>query len=76
MTRTYRLLDTTSPFLLLYGREAVLPIDFALGNNPEKDVSDGDPSDRVRTVMAKLSVLREEVNGRMAAVQAKQKKTL
>ena len=44
-----------SPFYLLYGREAVLPIDVALGNNPDLGLDDGDPSDRVRTLTAKLS---------------------
>ena len=63
-----------SPFLLLYGREAVLPIDVALGNNPEKGVGDGDPDESVRTLTAKLSQIREEVKERMAAIQAKQKK--
>ena len=68
-----------SPFLLLYGREAVLPIDVALGNNPEKgvgEVGDGDPDESVRTLTAKLSQIREEVKERMAAIQVKQKKML
>jgi hypothetical protein len=68
-----------SPFLLLYGREAVLPIDVALSNNPEKgvgEVGDGDPDESVRTLTAKLSQIREEVKERMAAIQVKQKKML
>jgi hypothetical protein len=63
-----------SPFYLLYGREAVLPIDVALGNNPDLGLDDGDPSDRVRTLTVKLSQIREEVKGRMAAIKIKQKK--
>jgi hypothetical protein len=65
-----------SPFYLLYGWEAVLPIDVALGNNPDLGLDDGDPSDRVRTLTAKLSQIREEVKGRMAAIQIKQKSAM
>jgi hypothetical protein len=65
----------SSPFLILYGREAVLPIDFALGNNPEKDLDVGDSSDRARTLTTnKLSAIREKVKKRMAIVKSRQKK--
>ncbi|KZR99859.1 Uncharacterized protein APZ42_004115 [Daphnia magna] len=50
-----------SPFFLLYGREAVLPIDVALENNPEKDLDVGDSSDRARTLTTNLSAIREKV---------------
>ena len=48
-----------SPFLLLYGREAVLSIDVALGNTPNKTYiySDPRPTDRVRQLAKKLLVI-------------------
>ncbi|KAI9556842.1 pol polyprotein [Daphnia sinensis] len=63
-----------SPFFLLYGREAVLPIDVALGNNPEKNLDVGDLSDYARTLTTNLSAIREKVKKRMAIVQSRQKK--
>jgi hypothetical protein len=52
----------------------VLPIDVALGNNPEKDLDVVDSSDRVRTLTTKLSAIREKVKKRMAIVNSRQKK--
>lgn len=64
-----------SPFFLLYGREAVLLIDVALGNNPDVSFS-SDSSDRVRHLTSRLSAIREVVKQRLLVIQEKQKKML
>ena len=65
-----------SPFLLLYGREAVLPIDVALGNNPDSKKL-GEPvsySSYLQDLSTRLVTIREIVKRRLIVVQAKQKK--
>jgi hypothetical protein len=56
-----------TPFLLLYGREALLPIDAALGNNPNPDANH-------IQLLQQLPALREKVIRRLAWIQHRQKK--
>ncbi|KAI9552214.1 pol polyprotein [Daphnia sinensis] len=58
-----------TPFFLLYGREAVLPIDVALGNNPNP-CSDNDPLQFIK----QLPILRERVKRRILQIQHRQRK--
>ncbi len=57
-----------TPFFLLYGREAVLPVDVALGSNP--NFTDGK---NPRPLATRLAEIRESVKRRLIVVQAKQK---
>lgn len=56
-----------SPFLLLYGREAVLPIDVALGNNPNAASRYAKTSSNsyLRELSARLVSIRELVKRRL-----------
>jgi hypothetical protein len=60
-----------SPFYLFYGRKAALPVDVALGNNPE--MNNGDDCARVRQLTSGLPTIRDEVKRRLALTQTKQK---
>jgi hypothetical protein len=62
-----------SPFYLLYGREAVLPVDVALGNNPEMDNGEDGSSACIRQLTSELPTIRDEVKRRLAQIQYKQK---
>ncbi len=62
-----------SPLYLLYGQEAVLPVDVALGNNPEMNNGNDGPSARVRQLTSELPTIRDEVKRRLALIQSKQK---
>ena len=59
-----------TPFFMLYGREAILPIDVALGNNPNPFNNVPTAADLVR----RLTTIREIVRKRMLVVQARQKR--
>ncbi len=61
-----------TPFFMFYGREAVLPIDVALGNNPNP-VHCNAPNSSVQDIMTRLLNAREMVKRRMLVVQARQK---
>ena len=63
-----------SPFYLLYGREAVLPVDVALGNSPDRVHCDHPSSYRLRHLATHLTSIREQVKRRLIMVQAKQKR--
>ncbi len=65
-----------SPFLLLYGREAILPIDVALGINPNAASRYAKPSSNsyLRELSARLVPIHELVKRRLILVQAKQKR--
>ena len=52
---------------MLYGREAVLPIDVSLGNNP-------DSNGITQNIVSDLINIREKVKRRMLMVHARQKK--
>ncbi|KZS07756.1 Uncharacterized protein APZ42_028454 [Daphnia magna] len=58
---------------LLYGREAVLPIDVVLGNNSNPIASGDDPSERIRNLAGHLETIRRIVRKRLDAVQNRQK---
>jgi hypothetical protein len=62
-----------TPFYLLYGREAVLPVDVALGNNPGLNTSSLDRN-AVQSILTRLANIREVVKRRMLVVHARQKK--
>ena len=62
-----------TPFYLLYGREAVLPVDVALGNNPEMKNGEDGPSARIRQLISELPAIRDEVKRRLTQIQYKQK---
>lgn len=62
-----------SPFYLIYGREALLPIDVALGNNPNPVELD-ESSQNVQQFVSRLSNIQEIVKRRMLSVQNRQKK--
>lgn len=57
-----------TPFYSLYGRKATLPMDVALGNNP--NFADGK---KPRSLATRLAEIREKVKRRLIVVQAKQK---
>jgi hypothetical protein len=62
-------------FYLLYGREAVLPIDVCLGNNPNPVCkTNSESSANLRKLSGRLTVIREKVKRRLIAVRAKQKR--
>lgn len=63
----------STPFYLLYGREAVLPIDVALGNDPNPSFVDPLENNAV-SLIQRLDVIREKVKRRIMVVQARQKK--
>lgn len=56
-----------TPFLMLYGREAVLPIDFALGNSP--NFRSRDPLQFIH----RIPIIREQVKRRLLFVQHRQR---
>lgn len=58
---------------LLYGREAVLPIDVVLGNNSNPIASGDDPSERIRNLAGHLETIRRIVRKRLDAEQNRQK---
>lgn len=57
---------------MLYGREALLPIDIALGNNPNPIALD-ESTENVQQFVSRLSNIREIVKRRLLAVQNRQK---
>lgn len=61
-----------TPFHLLYGREAVLPIDVTLGNNPNPVPSEF-CGNTLRHLSTRIAVIREQVKRRLIVVQAKKK---
>ena len=62
-----------SPFYLLYSRKALLPIDVALGNNPNPVPLDH-TTESVQQFVNRLSNIREIVKRRLLVVQDRQKK--
>jgi hypothetical protein len=57
-----------TPFFMLYGREALLPIDVALGNNPNPAM----PNDSF-PLLHQYPYLREQVKRKLLMVQRRQK---
>ena len=63
-----------TPFYLVYGREAMLPIDVSLGSNPNSVAKSENCAHNIRDLSNRLSVTREQVKRRLFVVQAKRKK--
>ena len=63
-----------TPFYLLYGCEAMFPIDVSLGSNPNPVAKGENCAHNIRDLSNRLSVIREQVKRRLIVVQAKQKK--
>lgn len=63
-----------TPFYMLYGREAVLPIDVSLGNGPNSNVDHLPPMDYVQDLLLRLNSIREVVKRRMLMVQQRYKR--
>jgi hypothetical protein len=61
-----------TPFFLLYGREAMFPIDVSLGRNPNPVVKSENSAQNIRGLSNRLSVIREQMKRRLIVVQAKQ----